>query len=189
MARKSIKTIPHRRRREGKTNYKNRLNHLLSQKPRLAIRTTNKNVIIQLIEYHPEGDITKVKVNSRNLREYGWHYSKNNLCACYLAGLLAGKKAISLGFKEAVADIGMQSKVKGGRIFSALKGAIDAGLSIPHSEDCFPSEERLKGEHIQNYASSMEEEKGQFSSYYKNDLKPENISQVFEETKQKILES
>ncbi len=189
MARKSVKTVPHRRRREGKTNYKNRLTHLLSKKPRLVIRPTTKNMVVQFSVYNPDGDITKVKVNSGVLEKYGWKFSKNNLPACYLAGFLAGKKALSSDVKEAIADLGMQNKSHGGKIYAALKGVIDAGVNIPHSEDCFPTEERITGEHIKNYVSNVKEDSTQFSSYKKNKLETEKISEVFENTKKKILES
>ena len=33
-------------------------------------------------------------------------------------------------------------------MFAALKGMVDAGLGVPHSEDIFPSEDRLAGAHI-----------------------------------------
>ncbi|MFW6383470.1 MAG: 50S ribosomal protein L18, partial [Nanoarchaeota archaeon] len=76
-----------------------------------------------------------------------------------------------------------------GRIYATLKGVIDAGLSVPHSEDCFPAEARINGEHIQNHVSNVKEGSTQFSSYYKKNLNPGNISEVFKETKKKILES
>ncbi len=189
MARKSIRTVPYRRKREGKTNYKDRLNHLLSRKPRLVIRKSLKNITIQLVEYHPDGDFTKVKVNSKALQKFGWNFSTNNLPACYLAGLLAGKTALSKNVDEAVADLGMQSKIHGSKVYAALKGVVDSGFKIPYSEKCFPSEERLKGGHIQNHFSNLKEKDVQYSSYMKNNLDPSNIQEAFEKTKKKILES
>ncbi|MBT3583115.1 50S ribosomal protein L18, partial [Candidatus Woesearchaeota archaeon] len=41
-------TVKFRRRRAGKTNYHNRLALLLSRKPRLVIRKTNKYIICQI---------------------------------------------------------------------------------------------------------------------------------------------
>ncbi len=189
MARKSIKTVPYRRRREGKTNYKDRLNHLLSLKPRLVIRSTTKNIIVQIVEYHPDGDLTKAKVKSGVLHKYGWKFSTGNIPASYLTGLLAGKVALSAGVKEGIADFGLKSKIHGSKIYAALKGVVDSGFKVPHSESCFPTEERIKGNHIQNYASNLKEGSNQFGLYYKNKLDPANIEQMFEETKKKILES
>ena len=39
-------------------------------------------------------------------------------------------------------------------MFAALKGMVDGGLEVPHSEDIFPSEERLSGEHIDKKISA-----------------------------------
>ena len=36
----------------------------------------------------------------------------------------------------------------GNRAYAALKGMVDAGMEIPHSEEVLPSEERINGEHI-----------------------------------------
>ena len=41
----------------------------------------------------------------------------------------------------------MQSKIVKSRIYSALKGCIDAGLKVPHDPKIFPEEERIKGAH------------------------------------------
>ena len=42
----------------------------------------------------------------------------------------------------------MPLPTKGSRIFASLKGILDAGIDIPHNEEVLPSEERIKGEHI-----------------------------------------
>ena len=39
----------------------------------------------------------------------------------------------------------------GARVFAALKGAVEAGLEIPHGEEILPSDERAKGAHIAAY--------------------------------------
>jgi large subunit ribosomal protein L18 len=50
---------------------------------------------------------------------------------------------------------------------AALKGVIDAGLEVPASEETFPPEERINGEHlkikndIKNVKSSIDNEVGQ----------------------------
>jgi len=47
-----------------------------------------------------------------------------------------------------IMDLGMARTLKGGRIFSVVKGLIDGGLDISANEKVFPSEERLSGEHL-----------------------------------------
>ncbi len=148
MKKTTRRTIPYRRKREGKTNYKKRLELLKSSKPRLVIRRTNKNIIAQLIEYHPDGDKIIIGLTSKRLEKMGWKHDKKNIPAAYLTGLLLGKEANKKGIKEAILDIGLQTPHKGSRIYAALKGAIDAGMNIPSSEEVFPPEERLTGQHI-----------------------------------------
>jgi large subunit ribosomal protein L18 len=48
----------------------------------------------------------------------------------------------------AVLDAGLGRPTKGGKIFSAMQGAVDGGLAVPHGEEVAPTEERLRGEHI-----------------------------------------
>ena len=62
------------------------------------------------------------------------------------------------GIEEAILDIGLQRPVKGSRVFAALKGMLDAGLSIPHGDGIFPSEERIKGLHISEELENLFDE-------------------------------
>ena len=45
-------------------------------------------------------------------------------------------------------DIGRVTPTLGGRVFAVLKGLVDGGLEVPHSESLYPGEERIRGEHI-----------------------------------------
>jgi large subunit ribosomal protein L18 len=150
MARKKPKTIPYKRKREGKTNYRKRLCLLLSKKPRVVIRITNKKIITQLIDFKTSGDKVIVGVDSSALKKLGWNFSMKNLPAAYLTGFLLGKKALQKNIKEAVPDLGFKAPIKGNKVYACLKGALDAGLNIPHSKEVFPSEDRISGKHIQN---------------------------------------
>jgi len=194
MATKNVHVVPFRRKREGKTNYKKRLKLLLSNKVRLLVRKSLKNILIQLIEYHDGGDKIIMSISSKILeRDYGWKISKGNLPAAYLTGLLAGLKTKKKGFKEAILDTGLQqSSVKGSRIYAALKGVIDSGLVVPCSKEMLPSEEIITGKRISEYAvqlkkSNPEKYKKQFSAYLKKNIDPERIMGLFEDTKKKIL--
>ena len=191
MKRTKTYNVPFRRKREGKTNYKKRLKLLLANKPRLVIRPSLKNISAQIIEYHPKGDTVLVDAHSSQLKGYDWKYSKGNVPAAYLTGLLLGIKAKEKGIKEAILDMGLYSSVKGSRIFACLKGILDAGLDIPHSKDVLPQEQRIKGEHVIKYAAQLKKDKEKyekrFSSYLKSNLDPEQITTKFEEVKNKIL--
>ena len=73
-----------------------------------------------------------------------------------------GNMAVSSGTKEAVLDLGLASSSRGNRIYSALKGMIDAGLDIPHSESIFPDDDRINGSHIDESISKAFEKSKKF---------------------------
>lgn len=171
------KIIPYRRKKEGKTDYKRRLKLLVSGTERLVIRKTNTSIIVQIVQYNDDGDKILVTVSSLSLKKLGWKYSTGNIPSAYLTGLIAGKKAQEKNIKSAIVDLGLYSPVKGSKLYAAVKGAIDSGLDIPHSEEIYPSEDRLRGKHIAEYAKS--------SDQFKN--KPTDIEKSFDDIKKKIL--
>ena len=184
-----IFTVQFRRKREGKTNYRKRVELLKSGKPRLIVRPFLKNIIAQIIEFDKVGDRTIASATGYELEKFGWHFSKGNIPAAYLTGLLAGRKGLKKGIKEAVLDIGGKTPIKGTRVFACLKGAIDAGLDVPHSEDVFPSEDRLRGEHIKRYFElGGWNSKSQFAEMKKKGVDVGKITNIFEEVKKKIME-
>ena len=78
----------------------------------------------------------------------GWKHSCKNLPAAYLTGYAAGLAAKKAEVKEAVLDHGLYDTTKGSKMYSALKGFVDAGLDIAHGKNIFPTDERLSGKHI-----------------------------------------
>ena len=163
-----IKRVEYRRKRKGKTNYKKRLNLLLSNKPRLVIRKTLTNTIAQIVNYDENGDKTIISAKSSELTKLGWKMNTGNIPAAYLTGMLLAKKAKNKKIKEAIIDLGLITPTKGSKIFAAVKGAIDNGLTIPHSENMFPSDAQINGEVINNAIASIKT-KNQFSTYNKLD--------------------
>jgi large subunit ribosomal protein L18 len=149
--------VQKRRKREGKTNYKKRIRLLMSNKTRLVVRPSNANMLVQFVSFDQKGDNTLASASSKELEKLGWKFSKSSLPAAYLTGLLAGHKAKGKGISEAVLDVGLRSPVKGSRIFACLKGAVDAGIDVPYSEEILPSEDRIKGKHIANYRKEKAE--------------------------------
>ena len=186
--------VPWRRRREGKTNYYKRLKLIRSGKPRLVVRRTNKYVIVQVVEARVEGDRVIAAAHSRELvKRYGWLGGTSNTSAAYLTGLLAAARARRAGVAEAVLDIGLATPVPGSRVFAALKGALDAGLKVPHSPEILPPQERIRGEHIAGWASKLSSEEPEryeklFSDYLRRGLKPEDLPGHFDEVLSKIRE-
>merc|ERR1712224_654757 len=72
---------------------------------------------------------------------------------------------------RALLDVGLKRTTLGSKIFSAMKGAFDGGLEIPHNEkkfygydpdekeyDAEANKERILGGHVSAYMESMEEE-------------------------------
>ena len=140
--------VAFRRRREGKTDYHQRFTMVRSGWNRLVVRKSLKHMRVQVIKAEKQGDITLASSHSSELKKYGWTKSMSNTPAAYLTGYLCGIRAKKAGIKKAVLDIGIQRVIPGSTLFAALKGAIDAGVEIPHNETILPPEERRKGAHI-----------------------------------------
>ncbi len=191
MKKSNAGTLQLRRKKEGKTNYRKRLKMLMSSRLRLVIRRSLDNISAQIAEYHPEGDKVITCAHSIELKKFGWKQTGGNIPSAYLVGLLIGKKAKEKGIKEVIVDMGLHKPVKGSRIYALLKGALDSGLNVPCSPDILPNDERIKGIHIVKYASLLmkDEEvyKKRFSSYIKNNLKPNEFDRYFDDVKKKIV--
>ena len=137
--------VPFRRRREGRTDYRTRLGLLRSGETRLVVRRTGGNVIVQFVDWDGQGDKVQATAVGQELQKMGWKGSAKSTPAAYLTGLLAGKRARDAGIEGAVLDIGRHAPVRGSKVYAALKGALDAGVHVPHGDGIFPSEERLNG--------------------------------------------
>ncbi len=140
--------VAFRRRREAKTDYRRRQRLLRSSVPRAVVRKTLNQTLVQIVEADVGGDRVLASARSLDLKEHGWSVGTGNVPAAYLTGYLAGKRAMAKGVKGAVLDIGLQEPTKGGRVFAALQGLVDAGVQVPHNKEILPGKERIRGEHI-----------------------------------------
>jgi len=187
--------VPVRRRREQKTNYYLRRKLLISRIPRLVVRRSINHISAQIVESLPEGDRVLVSAHSCELRKkYGWKGHCGNTPAAYLTGLLIGLKARKKKIKKTILDIGLQASVKQNSLYAVLKGALDGQLEVPHGDGILPSDSRIRGEHIAEYARALLSENPelynrQFSEQLKRGVKPENIPKHFDTVKKAILES
>lgn len=195
MARGANYKVPLRRRREGKTNYYRRYRMIRSgQRVRAVVRKSNNYVIVQIVEFAPNGDITKVAVHSRTLSKFGWKGDYNNTSAAYLTGLVAGLKAVKMGIARAILDIGLHRLTKGCRIFAAVRGLRDAGVEVPASPEVLPSDDRIRGEHTAKYAEALAV-RGEdtlrkfFSKYLERGLDPRKLPEHFDEVKANIIKA
>merc|ERR1711945_27662 len=75
------------------------------------------------------------------------------------------------GAFRACLDVGLARTSTGAKVFAALKGAVDGGIDIPHSEKRFPGydteskelnadvhRQHIFGLHVANYMTSLQEE-------------------------------
>lgn len=182
-------TVAYRRKREGKTDYKKRLRLLLAGKTRLVIRKSLKSINAQIVNYDGKGDKVIAAVNSTELKKIGWSFNCKNTPSAYLVGLIIAKKAREKGVKEAILDIGLNKSVPGSKVYAVLKGAIDNGLSIPHSKEILPDEKRISGKHIEEYAAKLPKNDfdTKFSGYLKDKADPAKIRAAFDDIKNKII--
>lgn len=192
-------------------------------KYRLIVRTTNKNIIAQVAYATIEGDKVVCDARSSELPRYGIKTGLTNYPAAYAVGLLLARrlnkkygldetyqgvekvdgedyyveKEGERGAFYCVLDTGLARTSSGARIFGVLKGAVDGGLDIPHSNKRFPGSNtesgdydaavhrsRILGEHISTYMQTLMDEdeeayKRQFSSYQKEGIMPDMIEDMF----------
>jgi large subunit ribosomal protein L18 len=167
-----------RRRRMGLTDYRARKKALGSRGVLLAVRISGKNVTAQFIKPQVKGDVVLSSSHSHELKKHGWKGSLKSTPACYLLGLLAGRKAKEKGIEEAFLYNGVIPFVRGSRLSAFAKGVVDSGLKVPVSSEVFPNEERLSGATIASFAAKLlkedkEEYATRFGSLVKLGLKPE----------------
>ena len=185
--------VPHRRQREGRTDYHQRLRLLKSREPRLVVRKSLNCFYCQVVMYEEKGDKVVASAVSSELKDFGWKFHGGNTPAAYLTGLLCAERAKKHKVTKAILDIGLYKITPGNTLFSALKGAVDGGLDVPHSEEILPSEDRISGKHIAEYAEAVKSDaakyKKLFSAYIKDKADPAEMPAVFEATKKTIMES
>ncbi|GCA62255.1 ribosomal protein L5 eukaryotic/L18 archaeal [Kipferlia bialata] len=105
-------------------------------------------------------------------------------------------------------DIGLARATRGARVFSVMKGAIDGGLSIPHSMKRFPGyddeekefsapealRDRLFGQHVAESMQYLQENdkeayEKRFSQYIKAGIAPEDLEALYESVHASIREN
>lgn len=174
--------------RSDKTNYRKRAAVIIGRHSFATVKVTDQNVSAQVIKATPTGDLVIASAHSHELAKHGWKGSTNNLPACYLTGLLLGKKALEKGTNKAVLYIGKEHFTT--RVAACAKGIADSGVNMPVSEESMPAEERISGQHIADYANSLksdeQEYKSRFSAILKNGLKPEDYPSHFDEVRTKL---
>jgi len=202
--------------------YKNKYN---TPKNILVVRITNRDVIAQIIYSKIDGDVVRAAAYSHELPGFGLKVGLTNYAACYATGLLLARRLLKsvkldtlyVGKEEAdgefyeveeneegpapfraYLDIGLARATTGARIFGVLKGAVDGGLDVPHSNKRFPGYDNDSNEydadmhrsmifaqHVKEYMEHLLEQdedmyKKQFATYVKNNIDPDSIEESIE---------
>ena len=174
--------------RQRKTNYRKRSGILIGRRPFIITKISGQNISAQALKPTLTGDIVIASAHSRELIRHGWKGSMNSMPACYLTGLLLGKKSIQKGANNAVLYTGNNPFTT--KVAACLKGIVDSGINIPVSKESLPGDDRVSGKHIANYANllkdSEEKYNSRFSALLKQGLRPEDYPVHFEEIRMRI---
>merc|ERR1712205_181622 len=201
-------------------------NKFATPKYRFVVRFTNKDIICQVISSKIKGDITHAAAYAHELPRYGLKVGLTNYSAAYCVGLLCARRLlkkynldstfegtaeVTAEFEDcyvhgnddeknafhALLDVGLKRTTLGSKIFSAMKGAFDGGLEIPHSEKKFygydaeekeysaeAHRERIVGGHVAQYMESLEEEQpeeyeAKFSRWIKEGIKHDAVEDMY----------
>jgi len=200
-------------------------------KYRMIVRITNKDVICQIAYARLEGDVIICAAYASELPRYGVKLGLTNYAASYCTGLLLARRllqkfkldSIYKGLEEATGedyevedidekpgefrcylDVGLARTSTGARVFGDMKGAVDGGLNIPHSNRRFPGydaeskdfnadihRQQIYGLHVAEYMRSLldndeEAYKKQFSRYIKEGISADDIEGLYKNAHQAI---
>ncbi|PIA29678.1 hypothetical protein AQUCO_05800057v1 [Aquilegia coerulea] len=192
-------------------------------KYRFVVRFTNKDVIAQIVSATITGDMILASAYAHELPRYGLDVGLTNYAAAYCTGLLLARRVLkTLEMDEeyegnveatgedfsieptesrrpfrALLDVGLIRTTTGNRVFGALKGALDGGLDIPHSDKRFAGfkkeEKQLDAEvhrkyvyggHVAAYMKTLMEDEpdkyqSHFCEYIKRGIEPEGIEELY----------
>ncbi|CAL5424775.1 hypothetical protein ACSBR2_032412 [Camellia fascicularis] len=192
-------------------------------KYRFVVRFTNKDVIAQIISATIAGDMVLAAAYAHELPHFGLEVGLTNYAAAYCTGLLLARRVLKMlemddeyqGNVEATGedysvepaesrrpfrallDVGLLRTTTGNRVFGALKGALDGGLDIPHSDKRFAGFSKdskqldaevhrkyIYGGHVSAYmATLMEDEpekyQSHFCEYIKRGIEPDGIEEMY----------
>jgi len=194
-----------------------------SPKYRMVVRFTNKDIIAQIVSASITGDIILAAAYSHELPRYGLEVGLTNYAAAYCTGLLLARRVLKIrdldqeyeGNVEATGedfsvepaeerrpfrallDVGLIRTTTGNRVFGALKGALDGGLDIPHSDKRFAGFKKddkqldadihrkyIYGLHVAEYMKNLADEEPEkyqahFSEYIKKGIEADDMEALY----------
>ncbi|CAL4959992.1 unnamed protein product [Urochloa decumbens] len=192
-------------------------------KYRFVVRFTNKDITAQIISASIAGDMVLAAAYSHELPRYGLEVGLTNYAAAYCTGLLLARRVLKIrdldeeyeGNVEATGedfsvepaderrpfrallDVGLIRTTTGNRVFGALKGALDGGLDIPHSDKRFAGFKKdeknldaeihrkyIYGGHVADYMRTLAEEEPEkyqthFSEYIKKGIEADDMEALY----------
>ncbi|EGV95193.1 60S ribosomal protein L5 [Cricetulus griseus] len=131
----------------------------------MGVHVTNRDIICQIAYARIEGNMTVCAAYAHELPKYGVRVGLTNYAAAYCTGLLLAHRLLNRfgmdkiyegqveapgdkynvesidgqpGAFNCYLDAGLARTTTGNKVFGALKGTVDGGLSIPHSTKRFP---------------------------------------------------
>lgn len=203
------------------TQDKNKYN---TPKYRLIVRFTSTDVVCQVAYATLAGDVVIAAAYSHELPKYGLTVGLTNYAAAYATGLLVARRLLAkYGLDKAyegntgdlgedynveanesgrrpfvaLLDTGLKRTSTGSKVFAALKGALDGGLDVPHSDKRFVGydaeskelnaevlREHILGGHVAEYMESLKEEdpdkyERQFARYIKAGVEPDSLEELY----------
>ncbi|XP_073022267.1 large ribosomal subunit protein uL18-like [Primulina eburnea] len=201
-------------------------------KYRFVVRFTNKDIIAQVVSASIAGDHILAAAYSHELPIYGLEVGLTNYAAAYCTGLLLARRVLKkLEMDEdyegnveatgedysvepsesrrpfrALLDVGLLRTTTGNRVFGALKGALDGGLDIPHSDKRFAGFDKsskqldpevhrkyIYGGHVASYMNILMEDEPEkyqsiFSRFIKKGIESENMEEMYKKVHAAIRE-
>ncbi|KAK8939409.1 60S ribosomal protein L5 [Platanthera guangdongensis] len=192
-------------------------------KYRFVVRFSNKDIVAQIISATIAGDLILSAAYSHELPHYGLAVGLTNYAAAYCTGLLLARRVLKkLEMDEeyegnveatgedfsvepsesrrpfrALLDVGLVRTTTGNRVFGALKGALDGGLDIPHSDKRFAGFKKddkqldaeihrkyIFGGHVADYMRILMEDEPEkyqshFSEYIKRGIGADDIDSLY----------
>ncbi|CAL5348103.1 unnamed protein product [Camellia sinensis] len=186
-------------------------------------KQTNKDIIAQIISASIAGDMVLASAYAHELPRYGLEVGLTNYAAAYCTGLLLARRVLKKlemddeyeGNVEATGedfsvepaesrrpfrallDVGLIRTTTGNRVFGALKGALDGGLDIPHSDKRFSGFSKdskqldaevhrkyIYGGHVAAYMKILMEDEPEkyqshFVEYIKRGIEPDGIEELY----------
>jgi len=200
-------------------------------KYRMIVRFSNKDITCQVAYARIQGDIIVAAAYSHELPNYGLKVGLTNYASAYCTGLLLARRLLQKlkldtiyegntnidgdmynvediddkpGAFRAYLDVGLSRTTTGARVFGAMKGAVDGGIDIPHSNKRFVGYDKeskefdaevhrkhIFGIHVADYMRHLEEDdpdayKRQFSQYIKIGIAPDNIEGLYKKAHEQI---